>query len=300
MRGSLLISAALGLLLVACAGTRVELPPLVAGSGQALPGKFVWHDLLTDRPRQTRAFYGELFGWEFEALPGMNYELIRLHGEAIGGMVDQTRLPTRVDISQWVAVLSVADVERSVAQLRQAGGTVFTAPVSLGSRGRIAVVADPEGAVFAMLQGAGGDPPDRPGPPLSGDFLWDELWARAPARAAAVYQQLAPFALEQKAFQDGEGQLDYQVLHSGGRPRAGIRLNPLAGLPSLWLNYLRVRDEAELDAILARVETLGGAILVPATARPEGGQMAIIAGPSGAGIALQTWGDRAGADGGDA
>ncbi|MEH6583262.1 MAG: hypothetical protein V7754_15070, partial [Halioglobus sp.] len=47
----------------------------------------------------------------------------------------------------------------------------------------------------------------------------------------------------------------------------------------------------ELDSILAKVETLGGEILVPATSRPGGGQVAVISGPSGAGIALQTWTD---------
>ena len=57
----------------------------------------------------------------------------------------------------------------------------------------------------------------------------------------------------------------------------------------MWVSYLRVMDAAQLNAILARVEPLGGNILVPATERPGGGVVAVIAGPSGAGIALQTW-----------
>jgi predicted enzyme related to lactoylglutathione lyase len=62
----------------------------------------------------------------------------------------------------------------------------------------------------------------------------------------------------------------------------------------LWVSYLRVADEASLDAILARVEPLGGRILMPATARPAGGMLAVVADPSGAGIALQTWDVRPG------
>jgi predicted enzyme related to lactoylglutathione lyase len=55
------------------------------------------------------------------------------------------------------------------------------------------------------------------------------------------------------------------------------------------VNYLRVADLAALEAILERVEDLGGRVLQPATARPAGGYLAVLQGPSGAGIALQTW-----------
>jgi predicted enzyme related to lactoylglutathione lyase len=52
-----------------------------------------------------------------------------------------------------------------------------------------------------------------------------------------------------------------------------------------------VVDENRLDAILEQVTDLAGSVLVPRVARPAGGFVAVIAGPSGAPIALQTWGD---------
>jgi predicted enzyme related to lactoylglutathione lyase len=85
--------------------------------------------------------------------------------------------------------------------------------------------------------------------------------------------------------------MDYRVLKTNDRPRAGIRPNPVEDLQPMWVSYLRVADLAELDRILEEVEPLGGRILVPATKRPGGGVVAVIAGPSGAGIALQTWAD---------
>jgi len=76
------------------------------------------------------------------------------------------------------------------------------------------------------------------------------------------------------------------VLKIDGEPRAGVLVNPFEGERPVWVNYIRVADPA---AITARVEDLGGRILVEAQARAIGGQVAFIAGPSGAGIALQTW-----------
>jgi hypothetical protein len=64
---------------------------------------------------------------------------------------------------------------------------------------------------------------------------------------------------------------------------------PVEDLTPLWVSYLRIEDATALDAIVARVEELGGSILLDPQDREIGGRVALIAGPSGAGIALQTW-----------
>jgi len=273
------------LCLGACAPASYDLPPL-AGSADRLPGKVVWHDLITDTPEATERFYAELFGWSFDPVPGLNYSVIRHDGRAIGGLVDQGRLPVEDDISQWVSLLAVDDIESAAAAVGPAGGRLLTPPTSLGRRGRVAVAADPEGALFALLETGEGDPPDRSQPPAPGGFLWDELWAVDTAGAAAFYRGLLPYEAETLALAD---ELDYTVLSAAGRPRAGIRPHPVADSAPLWVNYLRVADLAALEGILARVEGLGGRVLQPATARPAGGYLAVLQGPSGAGIALQTW-----------
>jgi uncharacterized protein len=277
---------------MACTATRFSIPPVAQTSdGARLPGKVIWHDLLSDTPEQTRAFYGGLFGWEFRALAGgnINYEVIYHRGQAIGGMVDQNRLPATADISQWVAVFSVADVEKAAAAVRSSGGTVLTPPTSLGERGRIAVVTDSQGAVLALLETAGGDPADAGDSPQSGEFLWNELWVGNVDKARDFYGSVFPFSGEERSLPEGDSAVEYLVLESAGRPRAGIRTKPGDDLPTSWISYLRVADQQELDDILSKVEALGGTVLVPATPRPAGGMVAMIAGPSGAGIALQTW-----------
>lgn len=283
----------LALAVAACTGTRVELPPVSAEPGGSFPGKIIWRDLLSDDVAATRHFYSELFGWEFVPVPGLdgNYELIRHRGRLIGGLIDQAALSTRADISQWVVVLSVADIEASVAAVAANGGTIFTPPTSLGERGLMAVVADPEGAVFALLQATAGDPADGPELPLPGEFLWDELWLADPAAGAGFYAALTPYEIEALALGDELNPVDYRTLRSQQQARFGLRSKPLPAVPAIWVSYLRLADSAQLHGVVARVVELGGEVLVPPTPRPAGGEVALVAGPSGAGIALQTWSD---------
>jgi hypothetical protein len=149
----------------------------------------------------------------------------------------------------------------------------------------MAVVRDAEGALLALLQTRDGDPADHE-PEVDG-FLWDELWTTDVERATTFY---AEFAELEAASLDIDGMPDsetsYRLLKGGDKPRVGIMLNPLEGLDPVWVSYLRVESPA---SITARVVALGGSIIVAAQPRTIGGEVAFIAGPSGAGIALQTW-----------
>ncbi len=290
-KNSLLATSSL-VLVIGCAAVQPNLPSITeAPTGNRLQGKVVWHDLITDTPTESRKFYEELFGWEFDSVGdvlgfGSNdaYTLIRNNGRLIGGMVDANRLHNQDNSSQWVALFSVADIERAVELVEPAGGTILTPPTDLANRGRIAVVADNTGALLALLQTKDGDPADRD--PEVGDFLWDELWTDDVERATAFYQNLAAYKASDHNVEDDDREEDYRLLTTNDKPRVGIMENPFEGVKPVWVNYIRVEDPA---AITARVEALGGRILVEAQPRDIGGEVAFIAGPSGAGIALQTW-----------
>ena len=279
------------LLLSACAGTQFSVPAIPhSDDGQRFAGKVIWHDLVSDTPKESEAFFSDLFGWEFQSLSltGANYSLIKHRGQLIGGMVDQTKLPTTTDISQWIPVMSVANVDTAASAVVSGGGKVLTPPTSLGERGTITVITDPQGAVIALLETRDGDPTDAAGPVSAGSFLWNELWTSDAIAASAFYRSLAPLESESIAVPVAPD-ANYQLLSSSERPRLGIRNTPAPEMPPLWLSYLRVVDESEMETVLGKVEDLGGSILVPKLERPGGGHMAIIAGPSGASIALQTW-----------
>lgn len=280
-------------LLAACAATSVNLPAVSdSPTGERLPGKIIWHDLLTNDPAASQRFYGELFGWEFEAIgiaSGLNgnssYTLIRHDGQLIGGMIDTKALNNRTDISQWVVLMSVDDIDEATRRLAAEGGSVLTPPRDLQRRGRVAVVTDAEGALLALLETRDGDPADRE--PELGGFLWDELWTTDVERATNFYKGVAGFdSADWDTDTDAEGPANYRLLKAGDVPRAGIVTKPLEDLDPVWVSYLRVESPA---AITARVAELGGRVIVEARPRILGGEVAFVAGPSGAGIALQTW-----------
>jgi predicted enzyme related to lactoylglutathione lyase len=259
-------------------------------TGQFQPGKIIWRDLITDSPAESRRFYEELFGWTFQSFGNLlsigaddSYTLIRHNGRLIGGMIDANQLNREVEISQWVVVMSVEDVDAAAEVFRALDGSVLTPPTDVSDRGRIAVVTDPQGALLALLQTNDGDPADRE--PEVGDFLWDELWTTDPEAATSFYRQVASYDRAATPIKS-DPQSGYRVLESRGRPRVGMMAHPFSAERPVWVTYIRVADPA---AITARVESLGGEIYVDVQARPLGGQAALIAGPSGAGIALQTW-----------
>jgi len=270
--------------LAACTAANITLPPVTdQPTGAHIPGKVIWHDLLTDDVDSARHFYGELFGWKFESpTVGQNsaYTLITLNGSRIGGMIDATKIRADVDLTQWVSILSVENVDAATALFKTSGGTVFTEPTDLTDRGRISVVADSQGALVALLRTEGGDPKDQE--PQIGGFLWDELWTDDPNQSIDFLSELVAYEGNTVAI-EGE---DYRYLSSAGQPRVGIRKNPLPGLTPTWVTFIRVEDPA---AITARVEELGGKVFVEAQTNPIGGQVAIIADPAGAGLVIQSW-----------
>lgn len=275
------------LITAACATMNINLPSVTeTPTGERLPGKIIWRDLLTNDPAASQRFYGELFGWTFENLDDNSaYTLIRHNGHMIGGMIDTVALNNRNDISQWVVLMSVEDVDASIARVTAAGGEVVTPVTDLQNRGQLAVFRDAEGALMGLLETRDGDPGERS--PDFGDFLWDELWTTDTDNATAFYSDVA--GLEASGIDVDEGQAAperYRLLKSGDTPRVGIMPNPLEGLDPVWVSYLRVESPA---TIASRVADLGGRIIVEAQPRPIGGEVAFIAGPSGAGIALQTW-----------
>lgn len=280
----------LTVLLAGCGTIAVDLPPVSEmPTGVRDTGRVIWHDLLTTTPEASRRFYGELFGWTFEK-PGIDvglggeedYMLIRHNGRLIGGMLNANTLGRDTNISQWITMMSVDDIDAAVARVAANGGVVLTKPTELMSRGSLAVLEGPTGALFAMIQTRDGDPPSYE--PEHDGFLWDELWTNDVAGASRFYERVFNYEPEDYAF--NESAPAYRVLRRDGAPSAGIMANPFEGEHPVWVNYLRVEDPA---ALTSRVDALGGRIIVEAQARDIGGQVAFVAGPSGAGIALQTW-----------
>ena len=115
------------------------------------PGTLTWNELSTDDIEGSKRFYGELFGWTTSPMnvDGGEYTLWHLKdGEApIGGLhgVGPGELASR-----WGVSFAVDDTDAAVSRCEELGGSVAM-PAFDSSIGRIAVLADPQGASFAVI-----------------------------------------------------------------------------------------------------------------------------------------------------
>jgi uncharacterized protein len=249
-----------------------------APTGSELPGKFVWHDLLTSDPATAQRFYAELFGWEFRP-SNSEYTVITQAGRPIGGILDTRKAKAKHVPALWLGSVSVADVDSAVGVIRAGGGKVHWGPKSM-PRGRVALVADAQSVPFVVMRAPQGDPPNT-SPDVNG-WLWDELWTRDPGAAIRFYEKLASYRVTSK---DTPYRV-YHVLESGGEPRAGVAQLLATDVKPTWLSYVRVAD---VNATVRRVEPLGGRVLIAPTPKIRDGRVALIQDPTGAAVAIQEW-----------
>jgi uncharacterized protein len=115
------------------------------------PGALCWNELSTADPDAARAFYGELFGWTAEPFAGSPdpYYVVQNAGRSNGGMrpLGRPGMPPH-----WLVYFAVEDLDPAIARLEQLGGAKHAGPIEL-PMARIAVVADPQGALFALYAG---------------------------------------------------------------------------------------------------------------------------------------------------
>lgn len=119
-----------------------------------IPGVPCWADITPPDPEAAVAFYGELFGWQFEnVLPPeapAKYFVARLAGGDVAAV--GTPLEGLEPLAAWNTYVWVVDVDASAARVRAAGGSVLAGPADVGDAGRTAVCADPEGASFVLWE----------------------------------------------------------------------------------------------------------------------------------------------------
>ena len=116
------------------------------------PGAMTWNDLITPEPESSAKFYGDLFGWTTEEIPGANgYRVIKNGERSNGGMLP---LDPRTGSTppNWMPYFGHEDVERLVGEVAGLGGQVFHGPMQRPA-GTIAVLGDPQGAAFAAWTG---------------------------------------------------------------------------------------------------------------------------------------------------
>jgi predicted enzyme related to lactoylglutathione lyase len=181
----------------------------------------------------------------------------------------------------WLMYVGTPDADSAAQQAKSLGGTVEAGPMEIPGVGRFAVLADPQGAVFAILQpGEEGAMPEGPAELL--DFSWRELATTDVAAAATFYVEL--FGWERQNASEMGGLGVYQEFGRGGVPLGGIYTKPAEmPAPPHWLLYTRVPD---IRAAVEAATSGGGRLLNGPMEIPGGDLVAQLADPQGAVFAL--------------
>jgi predicted enzyme related to lactoylglutathione lyase len=227
----------------------------VRGYAPATP---CWAELVSADTAASAAFYGELFGWRAELIDhgdddrvdevggardsGTGGHVIFHLGDGFGGyaVCGAAAAPTANRPAAWLTYIATDDLAATVKRSVGSGGAVLQPPRKLGSRGRQALLAAPDGSVFAAWQKiafAGAQAAAEPG-----TICWSELATRDPSSAVTFYGEV--FGWSERTSEVTEG-IDYSEWLAAGRAVAGMvemdgRFPPDA--PAHWRTIFEVED----------------------------------------------------------
>jgi uncharacterized protein len=246
-------------------------------------GRFSWYELITTDMAAARAFYAQVVGWsaQDESRSDIAYTVFCSGTTPVSGLMDLPQEARRMGATaRWMGYISVDAVDAAADRLRHLGGSVYVPPTS-SNIGRISVVADPQNATLALVDGFIAGQQRLPEPNKPGRVGWHELLAADHQKAFAFYDEL--FGWRKAGAENGSTDV-YQVIHTGEATVVGMSNKREIDPIPFWLFYFNIGD---IDAAVARVEAAGGLVLDGPLELSGGGLIARCRDPQGATFALQ-------------
>ncbi len=123
-------------------------------------GHFYWNELMTNDLEQAKAFYHDVLGWEFEAMPMQpegTYWLVPGEPNPVCGMYEMTGTDFEGMSDHWLAYITVDDIDARVKLAKEAGATIMQGPFDVPEIGRIAMLREPGGAMIGWMTPAQSD-----------------------------------------------------------------------------------------------------------------------------------------------
>jgi uncharacterized protein len=264
-----------------------------------IPGVPCWVDTSQPDPEAAVDFYRGLFGWDFEDVmpPGSEgkYFMARLRGGDVAavGSIPEGAPP----MAMWNTYIWVDSADNAASKVRDAGGGVLMEPFDVMDAGRMAVVADREGAPFCVWQAKqskGAQIVNEPG-----SLSFNGLGTRDIEAAKSFYGSVFGWSTLDVGggaemwtlpgygdhLERDNPDLRKQLAETGGPPGfedVVASINPLPDdqpdTPAHWSVTFAVEDA---DATAARATELGGTLVVPPLDAPWV-RMTIISDPQGA------------------
>src|SRR5215213_9097548 len=246
------------------------------------PGTFCWIELGTTDSAAAKTFYTQLFGWDYEDHPmgpGMTYTMLRLDGKDVAALYAlMPDMRAQGVPPHWLSYVSVSNVDETVEKAKAEGATLMKEPFDVMTEGRMAVVQDPTGAVFALWQAK-----NHKGSAIrmtANSVCWNELGTNDTQKAGEFYSNV--FRWSRQSF---PSPMEYTVFNNEDKGIGGMyQITPEMGpIPPHWLVYFAVDD---CDAAVQKATELGANVMKPAEDIPGVGRFAILTDPQGAAFAL--------------
>jgi uncharacterized protein len=221
-------------------------------------GTPIWYELMTPDPDAAAGFYGHVVGWTVGNFDGptidgpADYRILSApDGEGVAGLMPR---PADGPAPGWYGYIGVDEVDAAAAKIVAGGGTVHMPPTTLPGVGRMAMLADPDGALFYLMKGESPEPSTSFKRGAAGHGEWHELYAADDQAALAFYA--GQFGWTKQGTMPMGEMGDYSFIsHDGGVIGAVMRAPP--GERPRWNYFFRV---GAIGDAKARIEERGGTL----------------------------------------
>jgi predicted enzyme related to lactoylglutathione lyase len=247
-------------------------------SNAEIRGRFIWHELLTTDTAAAATFYAKVLPWRTQPSNMPGYTIFMAGGAQIGGLMalpeDGAGTP-----AHWLVYVGTPNVDATVTQAQGLGARLCKEATDIPNVGRFAVLADPQGATFAVFTPSSGPPPAQP---AQGAFAWHELQTTDVGAALRFYGEL--FGWSKGAGHDMGSMGVYQLFDHGGTGVGGMCNTQGPSTPPSWLSYVHVTDS---NRAVAAAKAAGGRLLHGPIEVPGGSWVALFLDPQGGAFAVQ-------------
>lgn len=257
-------------------------------------GDFIWYELLTTDADAAGEFYGKVIGWTSTSAnqPGVDYRFFSSgdgsdNKDGVGGYMAITpEMAQGGARPAWIGYIAVDDVDASAENIQGAGGTMMMPAMDLEGVGRMAMVADPQGAPFYIMRGASDETSYSfaATEPKAGHCAWNELSTTDPEAAKAFYGKEFGWKVDGGMDMGDMGRYEFWGLDDGRGFMLGAVMPKMPEMPaSAWTYYFRVPD---IDAAADAIKAGGGSLITEPMEIPGGDYSLNAVDPQGAAFGL--------------
>jgi predicted enzyme related to lactoylglutathione lyase len=239
---------------------------------------FIWYELMTTDIAAAEKFYPAVIGWTTQEFPqpDMRYVVVNAGETGVGGLMTIPKEAAAMGaVPAWIGYIKSRDIDGDAAAVAKAGGNIHRPPQQIPGVGQFSLVADPQGAMYMLLQPNGAD--QAPAAPMTpGHVGWVELmadnWEKAFDYYAGLYGWTRGMAVEM-------GEMGTYQTFMQTETQGGGMMNRMANTPVNWGFYFVVEG---IDAAAKRVTDNGGQVIMGPHQVPGGQWIANCLDPQGA------------------